>query len=189
MRRCKTCGTRYEPTRPLQTACGLACALIQATQARLKKEAKADKAKREKLKSRATWMKEAQAAANAYVRKRDEGLPCISCGRHHQGQNHAGHYLSRGAHPELSLDSRNIHLQCAPCNTYLSGNQINYRNGLIKRYGQSLVDWLEGPHEFRKYTIAQLKIIASEYKIATRLFKEQGNARNLESGCWLRIEV
>lgn len=163
MRRCKTCGTRYEPTRPLQTACGLACALIQATQARLKKEAKEDKAKREKMKSRATWLKETQAVFNRYIRGRDSGQPCISCGRYHQGQIHAGHYLSTGARPELRFDERNVHAQCAPCNNHLSGNIALYRIALIAKIGLAAVEELEGPHSPRKYTVDELKAIKAEY--------------------------
>lgn len=201
MKTCRICREKFEPSRPMQPTCQrYSCQVAYAERAAVKsaEKRKADirsaersafKKRKEAIKTRTDWAKEAQAAANAYVRKRDEGLPCISCGRYHQGQNHAGHYLSRGAHPELALECRNIHLQCAPCNTHLSGNQINYRKGLIVRYGQEIVDWLEGHHQPKKYTIEQLKIIAREYKIATRLIKEKGNERNLASGRWLRIEV
>lgn len=127
-------------------------------------ERKATKEAKDRLKSRADWMREAQAAVNAYVRERDKDLPCISCGRHHQGQYHAGHYLSRGAHPELALDPRNIYKQCAPCNNHLSGNQINFRKGLISRCGIELVEWLEGPHEPKHYTADQIKAIRDEYR-------------------------
>ena len=119
---------------------------------------------RKAIKTLSEWRKDAQAVVNRYVRLRDANLPCISCGRFHQGQWHAGHYLSRGAHPELALDERNIHKQCQPCNTHLSGNQINYRKGLIERCGQDLVDWLEGPHDPNKYTIADLQGIIADYK-------------------------
>lgn len=117
-------------------------------------------------------MKEAQAAVNAYVRERDRDLPCISCGRFHQGQWHAGHYLSRGAHPELALDERNLAKQCQPCNTHLSGNQLEYRKGLIARYGIDHVEWLEGPHEAKKYTIDDLKAIRDEYKQKLKAIKK-----------------
>jgi hypothetical protein len=168
MRKCRTCGTRYEPSRPLQTACGLACALIQASQARLKKEAKEDKARREKLKSRAQWIREAQAVFNRFIRARDAGQPCISCGRYHQGQIHAGHYLSTGACPELRFDERNVHAQCSPCNNHLSGNAVLYRIRLIEKIGLAAVEELEGPHEPKKYSIDELKAIKAEYARKTK---------------------
>ena len=172
MRTCKCgCRKKFMPRNSLQVAATPECALVIARKRREKDEAQAKKVERqatreakEKIKSRRDWMNEAQAAVNAYVRARDEGKPCISCGRHHQGQNHAGHYLSRGAHPELALDTRNLNLQCQPCNTHLSGNQINYRKGLIQRYGPELVEWLEGPHEPKRYTIDDLKRIRDEYR-------------------------
>ena len=47
------------------------------------------RAKRESLKSKAQWAKEAQTEFNRFIRLRDADQPCISCGRHHQGQYHA----------------------------------------------------------------------------------------------------
>ena len=83
----------------------------------------------------------AQKVFNAYIRKRDEGLPCISCGT---GQpQHAGHYFSAGHYSKLRFDERNVSGQCIRCNYYLSGNQIGYRQGLIKRIGLEAVEQLE----------------------------------------------
>lgn len=173
MRKCKTCGERYEPTRSIQTACGLPCAIIQATQKRLAADAKAHRAAKLRLKSRAQWMKEAQAAFNRFIRARDAGRPCISCGRMHDGQIHAGHYLSTGARPELRFDEQNCHAQCAPCNTHLSGNLVQYRAGLIERIGIEAVESLEGPHEPMKYTIAELtEIKARSGRLVRKLTSE-----------------
>lgn len=170
MKTCKVCRTPFEPRAPMQKVCSPECAISLAVSTRGKaekvaavKERRADKVKREKLKSRAQWAKEAQASFNAWVRVRDADLPCISCGRHHTGQYHAGHYLSRGARPELAFDERNCHKQCAPCNTHLSGNAVLYRVALIGKIGTASVEWLEGPHEPKKYTIEQYKAIKAEY--------------------------
>ena len=122
------------------------------------------KARKEAIKSRADWAKEAQQAFNAWVRARDDGLPCISCGRHHQGQWHAGHYLSTGARPELRFTESNVHRQCAPCNTHLSGNAVLYRIGLINRIGSDAVEWLEGPHLLPKWTADDYKAIRDAYR-------------------------
>ena len=81
----------------------------------------------------------------------------------HEGQWHAGHYLSRGAHPELALEPLNIWRQCAPCNTHLSGNQIEFRKGLIARQGVALVEWLEGPHEPKHYAIEDYNAIKAAF--------------------------
>jgi hypothetical protein len=116
-----------------------------------------------KIKTKSQWTKEAQAAFNKYIRLRDAGQPCISCQRHHQGQMHAGHYRSIGSAPELRFEEKNNNLQCAPCNNHLSGNLIEYRKGLIAKIGIDEVEWLEGKHESKKYTIEQLKEIKAQY--------------------------
>lgn len=137
----------------------------------IKKEAKEDKAKREKLKSRAQWMKETQSVFNKFIRARDADQPCISCGRYHQGQIQAGHYLSTGARPELRFDERNVHAQCAPCNNHLSGNIALYRIALIAKIGLPAVEELEGPHEPKKYNIDELKSIKAYYAKKLREIK------------------
>lgn len=70
---------------------------------------------------------------NAYIRKRDEGSVCISCGSN--TANQAGHYYSAGHYPELEFHPDNVHLQCTRCNMYLSGNLIEYRKGLERKIG------------------------------------------------------
>lgn len=167
---CKVCKAEYEPQKMGQKVCSPECALSLAISERGKaekvakvKEKRADKVKRDKLKSRSEWAREAQTAFNSFIRARDDDLPCISCGRHHTGQYHAGHYLSVGARPELRFVELNVHKQCSPCNTHLSGNAVLYRIALINKIGTAGVDWLEGPHEPKRYTIDDLKAIKHEY--------------------------
>jgi hypothetical protein len=143
--------------------------VIAAESAKAKQVRKEYRAEKQKMKSRADWLREAQAAFNRYIRLRDHDKPCISCGRNHQGQWHAGHYRSVGACPELRFEELNVHKQCAPCNDHLSGNIVEYRRGLIERIGIDRVEWLEGNHEAKKYTIEEIRAIKAEY---TRKAKE-----------------
>jgi len=108
--------------------------------------------------------KMAQAAFNKYVRCRDEKLPCISCGRFHKGQYHAGHYKTTGAHSELRFNEDNCHKQCSPCNLHLSGNIEHYRPNLIEKIGESRFIRLESAHTPIKFTCLQLKAIENYYK-------------------------
>jgi hypothetical protein len=176
---CRVCGAIFTATRPMQHACGVDCALALARSKREKaeaKQAKADRAAkraakaaaRAKLKTRADYLKDAQAAFNAWIRARDAGQPCISCGRMHQGQWHAGHYRTVGAHPELRFEPANVWKQCSPCNLHLSGNLIEYRKGLLQRIGAELLAWLEGPHEPRHYTIEELQALTAHYRAEAR---------------------
>ena len=170
MKTCKSCRAKFTPLRPLQSVCSTSCAINlaerKAHEAKQKAAAEDRKLTRTALaaiKPRAELVKLAQAAVNAYVRARDARLPCVSCGRHHEGQWHAGHYRSTGSRPDLRFDPANIHKQCAPCNNHLSGNLIPYRAELIRRVGQAEVDRLEGPPSPDKLTRDELIALRAEY--------------------------
>jgi hypothetical protein len=53
----------------------------------------------------------------------------------------------------------NCHKQCSACNEHLSGNLTEYRKWLLTRIGQESLDWLEGPHAAKHYSIEDLKQI------------------------------
>ncbi len=145
--------------------CGkVECAVDLVQRERTAKQRKESRAQREKLKTRQDWLREAQAAFNAYIRERDKDLPCISCGRFHQGSWDAGHYRSVGACPELRFHEDNVHRQCVPCNQHKSGNVVEFRIGLVARIGVGRVAFLEQKHAPRKYSIEDAKAIKAEYK-------------------------
>lgn len=180
-KRCKSCRCEFVPSKPLQVACGVKCALdlARATQAKQKRQEatkeRAEHAKRkEATKTKGQHTKEAQAAFNAFIRERDKDLPCVSCGRHHQGQYHAGHYRTTAAAPELRFEPLNVHKQCAPCNNHKSGNLIEYRIELVKRIGLEKVEWLERPHEPKRYTIEDLQAIKANYRAIVREMRKEG---------------
>ncbi len=173
------CRATFVPAQPFQTWCSPDCAvaIIRQRQEKQRKsfaqrERREIKVRKEKLKTRADHLREAQAVFNEWVRLRDADRPCISCGRHHEGQYHAGHYRSVGANPELRFEPLNVWKQCAPCNTHLSGNLVNYRISLLQGIGAETVEWLEGPHEPRKYTVEEIKTIKAEYRAKTQELKK-----------------
>lgn len=167
-KKCAGCGERFIPVRQFQKACSVECSVLFVVAAKQKARRKQYTAEKKRLKSRADWLREAQAAVNKYIRLRDAGKPCISCGRHHQGQWHAGHYRSVGANPEMRFIENNIHAQCAPCNNQMSGNIINYRLGLLARYGNGFVESLEGSHEAKHYSIEEIEKIKRHYSKLAR---------------------
>lgn len=181
---CRCCKTKFTPRQPMATVCSIDCAKSLAVSIRGKaekvakvKERKADAVKRDKLKSRSDWIKDAQAVFNAWVRARDAGKPCICCGRHSAGQTHggdfdAGHYRSRRSAPHLRFDERNVHAQLKQCNRYDSGNVVGYRAGLIKRIGSASVKALESDQTPRNYTVDDLKAIKSYYAARVRELKK-----------------
>lgn len=170
--KCKVCRKLYTRSRPLQQVCSPLCAIELSKKKRDLLDRKEYREQKEKIKRRADWLREAQAAFNAWVRHRDRDLPCISCGRHHTGQYHAGHYRSVGSNPALRFEPLNVHKQCSVCNNHKSGNLIEYRINLLARIGERNLDWLEGPHDPMKYTIDDLRKIRDDYRLRLRQAKK-----------------
>ena len=105
--------------------------------------------------------KKAQDVFNRWVRRRDADKGCISCGAE---IDHAGHYLSAGHHGHLRFNEMNVNGQCLRCNNFLHGNLINYRIGLVKRYGEQKVQYLEScAHGVKKWSKTELQAIIETY--------------------------
>ena len=149
---------------------------VRALEADAKNAAKRDRERKMEVKPLSYWMKRAQAAVNAYIRARDAGQPCISCGRPDDGshQRHASHYRSVGGHPELRFCELNIWASCSVCNNYLSGNLVPFRAALVAKIGLDKVEFLEGPHEPKRYRKEDYQAIETEYK--AKLKELQSNA-------------
>lgn len=182
----KTCRASFVPKVSFQSWCSPDCAVVIARAKQEKKrkslasiERREIKVRKEKLKTRADHLREAQSAVNEYVRLRDAHLPCISCDSMPNDSDlitgsrwDAGHYRSVGACPELRFEPLNIHRQCVKCNRNLSGNAVEYRIRLVLRIGADKVAWLEGPHPACKYTVEEIKTIKADYRAKTRELKK-----------------
>lgn len=156
---------------------------VKAEAKRIKGKHEADKADRKRLAEKKQqvkpliyFIKQAQQAFNEFIRYRDRGEACISCGRHHEGQYHAGHFRTTGANPELRFNEDNCHRQCAPCNNHLSGNLIAYRPALIAKIGQARFDVLMGPHEMPKWKREDYIRIRDEYRAKLKAMKQEDAA-------------
>jgi len=137
-----------------------------------KSKRKAFKEAKKKLRTRSDALKDAQRAFNTYIRERDKGRPCISCGAIQGGTVYggafdAGHYKSVGSSP-LRFHLWNCHLQCVKCNRHLSGNIVEYRKGLINRIGIEKVEWLEAHNAPIKYSKDDLDRITRLAKKRTK---------------------
>lgn len=165
-KKCKSCGKKFALFNSLAQVCSVDCAIQYAKDNSVQEQTriKLTRITKEKIKTRSEHLRKAQTVFNAFIRERDKNEPCISCGRYHTGQYHAGHYRSVGACPELRFCELNVHKQCSACNNHKSGNIIEYRINLVKKIGVEKVEWLEGYHDPKKYTIEQIKQIKAEYK-------------------------
>ena len=109
-----------------------------------------------------------QALANKYARLRDcfgaEGTGCISCGKWEPfAKGDGGHFIPTTC-SALRFDERNINFQCHRCNRFLHGNAANYYVGMVKKYGQEVVDDLMShQHESKKWTEDELKQLRKYY--------------------------
>jgi hypothetical protein len=122
-----------------------------------------------------------QAAVNKLCRLLDQGRPCISCGRPDEGgrKRNASHYKSRGSNSFLRYDLRNLTMSCSRCNLELSGNLLGYREGIIERYGQAMLDYLDNAPRLRDWTADELRQIAKEARAEIkRLESGQGQSRD-----------
>jgi len=163
-KKCAVCKASYQQHRTTQRVCSPKCAIALVDKKKAKTAAKALRDGREKLKTKSDLLKDAQVSFNAYIRERDKGNSCISCGKNSGCKMNAGHYLSRGAHPELRFEELNCWLQCEHCNSHLSGNQIRFRQNLILKIGAEKVEWLEGPHSPANYSREEIVEIKLKYR-------------------------
>ncbi|MBJ8938548.1 recombination protein NinG [Citrobacter koseri] len=146
------------------------------------------KVRKDALKSKSQWDKEAQAAFNRYIRIRDEGKPCVSCGSPLTGKSNyltgsaidASHYRSRGAASHLKFNVFNVNSACTRCNRQLSGNVVEYRIRLIERIGLERVERLEADNEPRRFDIPYLQRIKSIFTRKSREL-EKRRARRQEA--------
>ena len=165
---CKVCKVKFTPRASTQVVCSWQCSLAYTSKEKEKRERKDYREKKEALKTRSEWLKEAQVVFNRYIRERDKDLPCVSCVQHRNSYD-AGHYRSVGAAPQLRFNEDNVHKQCVHCNQHKSGNAIDYRINLVKRIGLERVEALESDNESAKYTIEDAKEIKKLYNEKLKL--------------------
>lgn len=179
LRKCavKGCANRFQPRNMGHKVCGPACAEVHAAAERKRLDAKQTRERKQKLKTRGDYLKEAQAAFNAFIRARDAALPCICCGQFAQvdvltgGAWDAGHYRSVGSAPHLRFNEDNCHRQRKRCNRDGAGRAVDYRVGLIGRIGLARVEALEADQEPEKWTAEELVAIRETYRAKLKALK------------------
>jgi hypothetical protein len=165
MRKCKMCKAPFKPMyTTTQMVCSVTCSVAYQNKLTDKQWQERKKAMKEKLLTVQELMKTAQIVFNKYIRLRDQGKKCISCQQLPKKEN-AGHFYSAGTHTAVRFDERNVHLQCEHCNTFLSGNLLEYRKNLLSKIGYDEFALLEAEaNVIRKYTKDELFEIIRVYK-------------------------
>lgn len=187
-RKCRNrkCRREFVPARPLQTVCCPACAFqliavrkSKEEESKAKAERKEIRVRKEKAKRPKTLKAEAQSAFNAFIRARDlsAGHNCIDCGKPFEPQKpggsvDAGHFLSRGSHPNLAFHEHNCFAQRKNCNRPGGTTAAAFRLGVIARIGIEAVEALEADTTPRRYRADDYRAIRDLYRSKLKALKE-----------------
>jgi hypothetical protein len=136
------------------------------------KTSKEERKLRDSLKSIRRLINEARVPFQKWIRQRDEGKPCISCGTRTSDIWDAGHFFKAELYTGLIFEEMNVNRQCRKCNTFLGGNESGYRQGLVKRYGAEKVKALElSADKMRTYRYTREELIEIKKEYQKRLKK------------------
>ena len=174
-KKCKNCKKEFIPLRStLEKYCLKdECIRVFVEEAKSKAWKKTKSKMKTDLMTLQDYIKLAQITFNKYIRLRDKHELCISCKQKPKKSN-AGHYYNANNHWNVRFDERNVHLQCEHCNTFLSGNLINYRENLLKKIGEGKFQLLEAKaKKTRKFTKEELKEIIATYKKKIKEYEAQ----------------
>ena len=132
-----------------------------------------------------------QPIFNEIARLIDYGCPCIATGLY-DGKMAGGHYHSVGSNRTTALNLHNIHIQSFHSNGPSGGgDNIRYRNGIIRTYGQEYMDKIESLSKtpaihLSKDDMIEIKKIASEIRLE---LKSDLKYRTPEERIALREEI
>lgn len=169
-KKCKVCQELFEPRQFAQICCNYICAITHAKNLKKQKEQREWNAEKkiikDKIKTLSEYEKDAKKSFQHWIRLRDKNLPCISCSNSNTNDWAGGHFYSAGMYSGFMFDERNVHKQCnTHCNKHLSGNLLEYRKGLIKRYGNDFVTNLDNISDSkRNYKYTKDELIAKKLK-------------------------
>lgn len=136
--------------------------------------------RKQALKSIARLVAEAQVEFNRWIRARDDGKPCICCGRFASDADlltgsrwDAGHYRSTGSASHLRFNEDNCHRQLVQCNRHGAGRAVDYRIGLIARIGLARVEALEANNAVHHWTREELSAIKADYRAKLKELRKE----------------
>ena len=169
LKKCKVCSQKFVLERFNQQTCDYKCAIQLAKNKQKEKELKDWKAEKailkDKLKTLGQYEAEAKKSFQKWIRMRDDKQPCISCGIEQTDLWDGGHYKKAEIYSGVIFDENNCHKQCRKCNRFLNGNELNYRQGLIQRYGIDFADQIEQKaNETRNYKFSKDELIDKKLK-------------------------
>lgn len=127
---------------------------------------------KENVKTKSDYERELQKEINTIVRLIDKEQVCISTLKPLNAKYDAGHLFSVGSTPALRFNLNNIFAQSVYANQYLSGDQINFINGLSQLYGENYKDYVLNLKSVYKDLKLHIYEIKDKIKIAREIVKE-----------------
>jgi len=170
-KQCPVCPNTFIPQySSLQQVCSPKCAVIFNSEKEVKKRVQQMKVEVEGTNQ---LEKAARLIFQKWIRERDKDLPCISCNKTDAelGPNmfDSGHFFSAERFSGLKFDETNVHKQWKKCNgVNMHGNLVEYRKGLINRYGEDYgfeLESISDANRVYKYSRSELIDIANKYKM------------------------
>jgi hypothetical protein len=173
MAKCKFCKKDYTQFNSLNKVCSIKCAIelgklkpakvnYKRVNSQLKSEAK------EKLETYSQKVNKVKVIFQKWIRERDKHLPCISCGTTKASMWHASHFKKAETFSGVIFHELNTWKSCSKCNVFLNGNELKYRENLVKKIGVEQVEALEqlaNETRTKKWTIEELQLIKTKYTI------------------------
>lgn len=187
MPRCKNCKNKFVPRYFLQKFCMdsdecikafAAWSKVQTDKKQNKEWREEKKVLKDKLKTLGEYEKEAKVFFQHWIRIRDnsKGYNCISCGAKITIPTSDGsHYYNANQFSGLIFNEMNCHASCQKCNRFEGGRLLDYREGLIVRYGVEYLNDLESKketHRNYKYSKQELIEIKNKYSKLVAAFKK-----------------
>ena len=132
-----------------------------------------------KEKSSLGWLKiNVRTVCHDYIKLRDKGKPCVSCGQPWSEEHQAGHWKKAELYSTLKYNEFNIHNQCPGCNLYKDGNVQNYSDRIHIRIGHDKKSELEElaaqeKRTYFKWDRIELKEIRDYYKDKIKQLKTE----------------
>jgi hypothetical protein len=123
---------------------------------------------RTKLKTIGEYKADARKSFQKWIRLRDSDKNCISCNSSTADTFDGGHFYKAEVYSGLIFNENNCHKQCRKCNRFMNGNELNFRKGLITRYGIDYVANLDNIcdiNRVKKYTKEELIAKKLQYDI------------------------
>ena len=172
MAKCAFCKKQFTQFNSTISVCGYQCAIewgklkpakvnYKRVNSQLKSEAK------EKLETYSQKVNKVKVIFQKWIRERDKNEPCISCGTLTANEWHASHFKKAETYSGVIFNEINVWKSCKKCNIFLNGNELNYRERLVKKIGLDQVIALEelaNKTRTKKWTIEELQLIKNKYK-------------------------